>query len=118
MSDAPAHDVFVTGATGYMGRALIPMLLERAHRVRALTRPGSENKLPAGVIPVAGDALDGASFRDRIAPADTLIHLVGTPHPAPWKGQQFRAVDLVSIRAAVAAAVQAHVAHFIYVSVA
>jgi len=101
-----------------MGRALIPMLLERAHRVRALARPGSENKLPAGVVPVAGDALDAASFRDGIAPADTLIHLVGTPHPAPWKGRQFRAVDLVSIRAAVEAAVHAHVAHFIYVSVA
>ena len=118
MSEAPAHDVFVTGATGYMGRALIPVLLARAHSVRALARPGSEQKLPAGVVPVAGDALDATSFQDRIAPADTLIHLVGTPHPAPWKGQQFRAVDLVSIRAAVAAATHARMAHFIYISVA
>jgi uncharacterized protein YbjT (DUF2867 family) len=118
MSEAPAHDVFVTGATGYMGRALIPVLLARAHSVRALARPGSEQKLPAGVVPVAGDALDATSFQDRIAPADTLIHLVGTPHPAPWKGQQFRAVDLVSVRAAVAGATHARTAHFIYISVA
>ena len=89
MSEAPAHDVFVTGATGYMGRALIPVLLARAHSVRALARPGSEQKLPAGVVPVAGDALDATSFQDRIAPADTLIHLVGSLIPHPGKGSSF-----------------------------
>jgi uncharacterized protein YbjT (DUF2867 family) len=112
------HDVFVTGATGYLGRALVPALLARRHAVRALVRPSSAAKLPAGVQCVVGDALDAASFRDTIAPADTFIHLVGTPHPAPWKARQFREVDLVSIKAAVAAAVHARVGHFIYLSVA
>jgi uncharacterized protein YbjT (DUF2867 family) len=52
------------------------------------------------------------------APADTLVHLVGTPHPAPWKAAQFEAVDWASIRAAVEAAKQAAIAHFVYLSVA
>ena len=86
--------------------------------MRALARGGSEGKLPNGIEAVLGDALDAMSFRDRIAPADTFIHLVGTPHPAPWKGRQFREVDLVSIRAAVDAAVHAGVNHFVYLSVA
>jgi uncharacterized protein YbjT (DUF2867 family) len=112
------RDVFVTGATGYIGRALVPALLSRGHTVRALVRPGSERKTPAGARCVYGDALGAASYRDRVAPADTFVHLVGTPHPAPWKGREFRAVDLVSIRAAVEAARHAGIRHFIYLSVA
>jgi uncharacterized protein YbjT (DUF2867 family) len=112
------HDVFVTGATGYIGRALVPALLARGHTIRALVRPASARRLAAGALPVIGDALDAASFRDAVAPADTFLHLVGTPHPSPFKAREFRAVDLVSIRAAVDAAVHARVRHFIYLSVA
>ena len=50
--------------------------------------------------------------------ADTFVHLVGVAHPSPSKADQFRAVDLVSIRAAVAAAQFAGIRHFVYVSVA
>ncbi len=46
------------------------------------------------------------------------MHLVGTPRPSPAKARQFREVDLVSIRESVAAAVEARVRHFVYVSVA
>lgn len=112
------HDVFVSGATGYLGRALIPSLLARGHHVRALVRPGSARNVPAGAQCIDGDALDAASYQSSIAPADTFIHLVGVPRPTPFKGRQFRAVDLVSIKAAVDAALHAGVQHFIYVSVA
>jgi len=113
-----ARCVFVTGGTGYMGAALIPALLGRGHRVTALVRPGSEGKLPAGCAAVTGNALDTATFAGHVAPADTLVHLVGVPHPGPWKGAQFEAVDWVSAQASVAAARQAKVAHFVYLSVA
>jgi len=67
---------------------------------------------------VAGDALDAATFEHRIAPADTFVQLVGVPHPSPAEAAQFRTVDLASARAGVAAAAQAGIRHFIYVSVA
>src|SRR4029078_10660851 len=76
------------------------------------------SKLAEGAHTVIGNALEAASYRDGIAPADTFVHLVGTPHPAPWKGRQFRTVDLVSIQAAVPAGVHAGVAHFVDLSVA
>ncbi|MBI3941287.1 MAG: NAD(P)H-binding protein [Acidobacteria bacterium] len=114
----PGRQVFITGATGYMGRGLIPLLLARGHSVRALARAGSEHKLPGGSQAVTGDALNQTTFSAQIAPCDTFVHLIGVPHPSPAKAEQFKRVDLVSIREAAAAAVRAQIRHFVYVSVA
>lgn len=100
------QQVFVTGATGYLGRHLIPRLAARG-RVLALVRPGSERRLPAGCTAVVGNALERSTFVHAIPSGATLVHLVGTPHPSPAKAQQFQEVDLVSVREAVAAAVEA-----------
>jgi uncharacterized protein YbjT (DUF2867 family) len=108
----------MTGGTGYLGRRLIPLLLARGHKVHALTRRGSAGKLPPGCRVVEGNALDAATFAGSIAPADTFVQLVGVAHPSPAKADQFKTVDLVSIRASAAAAAQANIQHFIYVSVA
>lgn len=110
--------VFVTGATGYIGRALTAELLARGHAVRALTRKSSSHRIPPGATIVEGDALDAATFAHRIAPADTFVHLVGTPHPNPLKSASFRSVDLRSVEAAIGAAKSAGIAHFVYLSVA
>jgi uncharacterized protein YbjT (DUF2867 family) len=110
--------VFVTGATGYVGRALIPALLARGHRVRALCRAASAARVPPGAEVIVGDALVASSFAPAVAPADTLVHLVGTPHPSPAKAASFRAIDLVSAHAALDAALESGVRHFVYVSVA
>ena len=115
---AQSHRVFVTGGTGYVGRPLITRLLQRGHEVRALVRPDSEKKLPAGCHAILGDALDGNSYAARIAPADTFVELVGVPHPSPSKAAEFRRVDLASGGSAVDAARDAGVQHFIYISVA
>ncbi len=110
--------VFVTGGTGYVGSSLIPILLERGHRVRVLVRNGSKAKLPAACEVVSGNALDANSYRQLIRPADTFIHLVGVPHPFRAKAAQFRAIDLVSAREAIFASAEVGVQHFIYLSVA
>lgn len=113
-----SREVFVTGGTGYIGQQLIPALLARGHRVRALARPGSERRVPAGATVVPGNALDAESFVAALRAGDTLVHLVGTPHPSPAKAKEFVRIDLVSIRVAVNAARRAGVSHIVYVSVA
>ncbi|HYU46458.1 MAG TPA: NAD(P)-dependent oxidoreductase [Terriglobales bacterium] len=113
-----ARRVFITGGTGYLGSSLIPILLERSHRVRALVRPNSNGKVTGGCEVVTGDPLDANSYRNLIRPADTFIHLVGVPHPSPSKGEQFRRVDLVAAREAINVAAELGMQHFIYLSVA
>lgn len=115
---APTRTVFVTGGTGYIGRPLVEALGARGHAVRALVRPGSEHRLPANAVSVVGDALRSATYARHVAPADTLVQLVGTPHPSPRKAAEFRRVDLASGVAAVEAALAAGVRHLVYVSVA
>jgi uncharacterized protein YbjT (DUF2867 family) len=112
------HAIFITGGTGYIGSHLIPLLTARHHSIRALVREGSESKLPAGCTPVLGNALETATFADKVAGADVFIQLVGVARPTPSKAKQFRTIDLGSMRASVTSAVQGAIQHFIYVSVA
>jgi uncharacterized protein YbjT (DUF2867 family) len=111
-------DVFITGGTGYIGRRLTRTLIGRGHRVRVLARAASAGLVPAGAEAVIGNALEAATFTRALTPTDTLVHLVGTPHPSPAKTPEFRRVDLPSIEASVSAASTAGIAHLVYVSVA
>ena len=98
------HPVFITGATGYIGRPLTAELIRRGHPVHALVRPGSEARLPPGATAVVGSALDESTFAHAVPRAADVVHLVGTPHPSPGKAAEFRRVDAASIRATVSAA--------------
>lgn len=113
-----SHHVFVTGATGYLGRHVAPTLIARGHSVRALIRRGSEAKAPAGCEIVVGDPFNRATFVEAIASCDTFLQLIGVPHPSPSKAREFREIDLRSALESIAAASEARVAHFVYVSVA
>jgi uncharacterized protein YbjT (DUF2867 family) len=116
--DSTSSHVFITGGTGYIGSRLIPRLAARGHKISALVRPESVGKLPATCETVTGNALDAASYRDRIRPATTFVQLVGVSHPSPAKADKFRSIDLVAGREAVSAAMFSGIQHLVYVSVA
>ena len=110
--------ILLTGGSGYIGRRLGEALVARDHSVHALVRAESAARLPNGVDAVIGNALDAASVGAALVRGETLVHLVGTPHPNPSKAEEFQRVDLASIRASVAAAKNVALAHLVYVSVA
>ncbi len=113
-----ATDIFLTGATGYLGTRLIPRLLSRGHRVTALVRPGSEHKLPQGVRIVSADPLKAETFQEFVPAGCVFVQLLGIRKPSPKKAAQFRQIDLPSLKTSADAAVRAKVKRFVYLSVA
>lgn len=112
------NKIFITGGTGYIGSRIIQELLRNNFEIKALVRKGSESRLPGNCIPVLGNALKNSTYKDQISPCETFIHLIGVPHPGPWKKKQFNSIDLVSVQQAVPAALNAGIKQFIYLSVA
>ncbi len=66
--------ILVTGATGFIGRRLVPALLEEGHEVRAMTRH-PESYQGAG-DPVAGDVNDRDSLMGPLEGVDVAYYLV------------------------------------------
>jgi uncharacterized protein YbjT (DUF2867 family) len=110
--------VLVTGGTGYIGRRLIPELVTRGHRVRAIVRPGSEAKVPTGAEAAIGDVRSRDSVTPLVTRETVVVHLVGTSRPSPAKAAQFEALDYVAAHECIIAAKSAGARHFVYVSVA
>lgn len=66
--------VLVTGATGFIGRRLVPELVERGMTVRAMTRRPEAYDGPGQ--PVGGDVHDADSLTDALKGVDVAIYLV------------------------------------------
>ncbi|NPC97166.1 NAD(P)H-binding protein [Nocardioides sp. zg-DK7169] len=66
--------VLVTGATGFVGRRLVPALLDSGHRVKAMTRHPDTYRGPGE--PVFGDVHDPGTLGPALEDVDVAIYLV------------------------------------------
>jgi nucleoside-diphosphate-sugar epimerase len=70
--------VFVAGATGAIGRELVPRLVEAGHEVHGMTRKESKRAMleEMGAVPVVTDALDAGQVAAAVAHAapDVIVH--------------------------------------------
>lgn len=108
----------VTGATGFLGRAIVTDLVASGRQVRALTRSeaSAQRLSDMGAEPVRGDLRDRASLESAFAGCEAVYHVAGVnafclPDPRPM----FE-VNVAGSRAVVLAAAAAGVTRLVYTS--
>lgn len=70
--------VFVAGATGAIGKQLVPRLVKAGHQVHGMTRSGSKRAMlvELGAVPVVADALDADQVAEAVGKArpEVIVH--------------------------------------------
>ncbi|MBZ5736019.1 NAD(P)H-binding protein [Nocardioides sp. TRM66260-LWL] len=99
--------VLVTGATGFVGRRLVPGLVQAGHEVRAMTRRPFDYAGPAD--PVFGDVAEPTSLREALDGCEIAFYLVHS-----LDDHDFERKDADAARAFGAAAARAGVRQIVY----
>jgi uncharacterized protein (TIGR01777 family) len=84
--------VGVTGATGFVGRAVTAALVRRGDAVTALTRDPAKARMPAGIAVVRFDVNDPAPNPGPLEGLDAVIHLAGEIVDGRWTTEKKKAI--------------------------
>lgn len=104
--------VAITGATGFVGQAVLDAAKRQGTAIRALTRRAQEAR--DGVDWVEGTLSDGASLDRLIDGAEAVIHIAGlTNAPDP---DDFHQANVIGTRNLLRACQDASVRRFVFVS--
>lgn len=110
--------VAVTGASGVIGRRLVPALSAAGATVRVLThREMPSTSTSVSVIP--GDILDKGSLESLLQGADAIIHLAGRAHTSlrtPQEEAEAASINVGGARTLLQAAAAAGTPHFVFFS--
>ncbi|HYA12814.1 MAG TPA: hopanoid-associated sugar epimerase [Syntrophales bacterium] len=108
----------ITGATGFVGSAVLRQLIKAGHSVRVLVRPKSNRQNIAGLPleTVTGDLTDQASLDRAIAGCSYLFHVAADYRLWAPNPQEMYETNVIGTRNIMLAAVHAGVRRIIYTS--
>jgi NADH dehydrogenase len=116
MRPMPKH-VFVTGATGFVGSAVVHELLNRGHRVTALVhRRSPDDAVASRIRIVEGDLFDARALDAAMSGCDAAIHLVGIIVEKPGRGVTFERIHFEGTKSVVDAARRSNVRRYLQMS--
>src|SRR2546426_689845 len=106
--------VLVTGATGCVGRTLVPALVDAGGQVRVYVRRDVPEYRALGVKVAIGDADHEGRLESALEQVHTIVHLVGGPMPE--RGVSVEWLNLETATVALRAARNAEVRRFLFLS--
>lgn len=114
--------VLITGATGFVGRAVLRELVARGHKAVCLVRDRDRLVAQARELPsdryevVHGDLFDADALAEAAHGAEACVHLVGIIQENRLRGQTFERVHLEGTRSVVDACKAAGVRRYVHMS--
>jgi len=116
MQSPTVKQVFVTGATGFVGSAIVEELLRRGYAVTALVHRGELKAGQGKVRVVRGDLFSPAALDEGLGGADAVIHLVGIIRENPRAGMTFDRIHFQAASNVIDAAKRVGVRRFLLMS--
>ncbi|HLC43110.1 MAG TPA: NAD(P)H-binding protein, partial [Methylomirabilota bacterium] len=113
-----ATKVFVTGGTGFVGKAVIHALQTHNYLVRCLVRPGSEGRLKGfeAIERVPGDVRAPEGLSTLMEGCHAVIHLVGIIREQLLRGVTFDRLHGLATRNVLAATKAAGISRYLQMS--
>jgi nucleoside-diphosphate-sugar epimerase len=109
--------ILVTGASGFIGRAVVAALAETGHTIRAAMRRPPPSPFAGNVEVVQhADLRQPIDWQPLLAGIDQVVHLAGVAHTSGVDRATYDRVNCRATAELAAAAVKAGVTHFIFVS--
>jgi NADH dehydrogenase len=113
METEQVKSVFVTGATGLVGRHLVPELAKNKYEIRCLSRVVKSGQDAQGVYWIQGDLTERGRWMDCLHEGDAVIHLASI-HEGPAKA--IERVNVIGTENLLTAAAAVGINRLVYLS--
>ncbi len=113
--------VLVTGASGFIGRALCPALRQAGHEIAAQIRDQNNPDIPEGVtVHAVSDIGPDTDWTEALSGADAVVHLAARAHvlkeSAADPSAEFNRINAEGTGRLASAAAKAGIGRFVYLS--